>query len=64
MTSACETLTLEFDVGNKVVVCRDGVYAGLFSKVPQPHSIIITPCGHMVAIRTEVHGQHTLKVSI
>ena len=45
-------------------MCRDGVYAGLFPEVPQADGIIVASSGNVVAIGAEIHGQHTLEVSI
>ena len=49
---------------DQVSVGGDSVYTGLLAEVPQPHSIVVPTCGHVVAIGAEVHGQHTLQVTV
>ena len=58
------SLTLKLDVGDQVGVGREGVDAGLLAEVPQTNGIVVASSGHVVAIGTEVHGQHTLQVAI
>ena len=45
-------------------MCRNGVDTRLFAQVPEPDGVVIPSSGYVVAIGTEVHGQHTLEVAI